>query len=141
MKTLYLDLFSGISGDMFIGALVDLGLDPEHLQHELEKLNLHGYHLHFARSHKGSIEGVKFDVHVSDHDHVHDHAGPGASQHALERTHPHSHSHGGKSDPHTHTHEHERTFSEIKQLILSSQLSPWVKEKAVAVFKRVAVAE
>ena len=153
MKALYLDLFSGISGDMFIGALVDLGVDPGKLEHELEKLNLEGYHLHFARGHKGSIQGVKFDVHLSDHDHEHDHGhdhqGPGSATghgehthaHGPSHSHPHSHSASNASHVHEHEHENERTFSEIKQLILASQLSPWVKEKAVAVFKRVAVAE
>jgi len=153
MKTLYLDLFSGISGDMFIGALVHLGVDPANLEHELEKLNLGGYHLHFARSHKGSIQGVKFDVHLSghehDHDHGHDHQSPGSAighgehthTHGPVHTHPHSHSASSAGHVHEHEHERERTFAEIKQLILASQLSPWVKEKAVAVFKRVAVAE
>lgn len=146
MKTLYLDLFSGISGDMFIGALVDLGADPAALQEELEKLGLENYHLHFSRSHKGTIAGVKFDVHLAeDHDH-----GPGAvAGHAHEHDHGHDHPHAhaqphphhGHSSPHDHTHEHQRTFSEIKQLILASRLSPWVKEKSVAVFQRVAIAE
>ncbi|HWD94302.1 MAG TPA: nickel insertion protein, partial [Verrucomicrobiae bacterium] len=45
MKTLYLDIFSGISGDMFIGALLDLGIDAHQFEHELEKLRLDGYHL------------------------------------------------------------------------------------------------
>ena len=49
MKTLYLDIFSGISGDMFIGALIDLGVDAHRLERELKKLKLDGYHLHFAR--------------------------------------------------------------------------------------------
>src|SRR5207244_2799143 len=64
MKTLYLDIFSGISGDMFLGALIDLGIDLHQLEHELEKLRLEGYHLHVTRGHKASIEGVKFDVHL-----------------------------------------------------------------------------
>jgi uncharacterized protein (TIGR00299 family) protein len=111
MKTLYLDIFSGISGDMFIGALIDLGVDEHRLEQELKKLRLDGYHLHAARSRKASIEGVEFNVHVAD-DHEHD-----------------------------HEHEHGRTFADISELIAKSSLSDWVKEKSVAVFKRIAVAE
>src|SRR3989442_1282629 len=66
MKTLYLDIFSGISGDMLIGALLDLGVEADRLEQELEKLGLEGYHLHVTRGHKASIEGVKFDVHLAD---------------------------------------------------------------------------
>jgi hypothetical protein len=70
MKTLYLDLSSGISGDMFIAALIDLGVDARRLELELGKLRLEGYHLHVTRGHKASLEGVKFDVHLADeHNH------------------------------------------------------------------------
>src|ERR1035441_8103469 len=126
MKTLYLDLFSGISGDMFIAALIDLGVEASQLEQELKKLRLEGYHLHVARGHKASLEGVKFDVHLSS-DHGH-----GEESHA----HGHTHSH-----IHAHPHEHGRTFAQIRQLITDSQLSDWVKQKAVAVFQRIAVAE
>ena len=54
MKTLYLDIFSGISGDMFIGALLDLGIDARKLESELAKLNLDGYHLHIGRGQKAA---------------------------------------------------------------------------------------
>ncbi|HZL43335.1 MAG TPA: nickel insertion protein, partial [Verrucomicrobiae bacterium] len=64
MKTLYLDIFSGISGDMFVGALIDLGADARKLERELRKLKVNGYHIHVARSHKSSIQGIKFDVHL-----------------------------------------------------------------------------
>jgi pyridinium-3,5-bisthiocarboxylic acid mononucleotide nickel chelatase len=120
MKTLYLDLFSGISGDMFIAALIDLGAEERQLERELKKLGLAGYHLHVSRGRKKGIEGVKFDVHVAD---AHEHSGQ-----------PHGHSH-------SHPHEHSRTFAEIRQLITESQLSAWVKQKAVAVFQRIAEAE
>jgi len=74
MKTLYLDIFSGISGDMFIGALIDLGADARKLERELQKLKLDGYHLHVTRKQKSGIEGVKFDVHLTDAcDHHHGH--------------------------------------------------------------------
>src|SRR5215471_14957143 len=81
MKTLYLDIFSGISGDMFLGALIDLGVDGGQLESELAKLPLHGYHLHFSRGQKASISGVKFDVHVTD------------EQHGESQSHGHSHAH------------------------------------------------
>jgi pyridinium-3,5-bisthiocarboxylic acid mononucleotide nickel chelatase len=165
-KTLYLDIFSGISGDMFIGALLDLGVDAHELEHELEKLNLEGYHLHVSRAQKAAIEGVKFDVHLA-HEHSHEHTHAGGVTH----THPHSHEHHhhgedehahGHEHPHhheddqdahqhqhghhhheeeEHEHSHGRNFSEIKNLISSSRLSDWAKEKSIAVFHRIAVAE
>ena len=67
MKTLYLDLFSGISGDMFMGALLDVGLDFPHLAGELQKLNVEGYHLQVSRGKRAQIEGTKFDVHPGHH--------------------------------------------------------------------------
>jgi uncharacterized protein (TIGR00299 family) protein len=157
MKTLFLDLFSGISGDMFIGALIDLGVDPRQLEAELGKLKVGGYHLHFRRGHKASIAGTKFDVHIAGddaHHPAHPHPGHDHHHHEHEEGHhhhhhnhgpeththeaPHAHSHGPPSHQHSH---HERSFTEIKQLILQSPLSDWVKAKAVAVFERVAIAE
>ncbi|MCX6923694.1 MAG: nickel pincer cofactor biosynthesis protein LarC [Verrucomicrobia bacterium] len=126
MRTLYLDLFSGISGDMFIAALIDLGVDAQRLEQELKKLHLDGYHLHTRRASKASIEGIKFDVHLASH-HTHG-----------ERSHAHGHTH---SHSHAHPHKHGRTFVQIRDLITESQLSDWVKQKAMAVFQRIAVAE
>ena len=154
MKILYLDLFSGIAGDMFIAALLDLGVDAKKLERELKKLKLNGYHLHIARGQKSAIAGVKFDVHLAhDHDHHHDHHdahGTGESVCGLHfHEHPHEESHGhhhGHEHHHAHaheehSHEEQRNFSEIKQLISRSQLSAWVKQKSIAVFQRIAVAE
>ncbi len=163
MKTLYLDIFSGISGDMFIGAMLDLGADADQLTKQLEKLKLDGYHLHVARQRKASIEGVKFDVHLShEHEHSHGHGHEHGHDH-----HPHAHgpAHGHEHplhepptpppdleyDPertdyvdfeteHLH-HTDSRNFEEIKKLIRKSKLSAWVKQKAVAVFQRIAEAE
>ena len=128
MKTLYLDLFSGIAGDMFIAALLDLGVDARQLERELKKLKLDGYHLHISRQQKSAIAGVKFDVHLApepDHEHAHDHG----HQH-------HEHEHH-----HDHSHDDSRNFSEIKKLISRSKLSAWVKQKSIAVFQRIAEAE
>ncbi|HLP75953.1 MAG TPA: nickel pincer cofactor biosynthesis protein LarC [Candidatus Paceibacterota bacterium] len=128
MKTLYLDIFSGISGDMFIGALIDLGVDPRKLERELGKLNLDGYHLHVSRQQKSAIEGMKFDVHLAGaHDHHHEHG------------HPHGHDHGHHAEHHHH--DDSRNLTKIKALISRSKLSPWVKQKSLAVFQRIAEAE
>ncbi|MEC9081907.1 MAG: LarC family nickel insertion protein, partial [Verrucomicrobiota bacterium] len=129
MNTLYLDIFSGISGDMFLGAMIDLGVDAGVIEGELAKLKIDGYQLHVGRKTKANIEGVKFDVHllptkVGEHSHTHEHS------------HSHSHSHD-ESGGHTH----ERTFADIRSLIQVSALSEWVKAKSIAVFRRVAVAE
>jgi len=146
MKTLYLDIFSGISGDMFIGALIDLGADARKLERELQKLKLDGYHLHVTRKQKSGIEGVKFDVHLTDacdhhHGHHHDHERVRSS--GFSRPEPPK---GGTPNDHEpehdhHHHDENRTFAEIKKLISQSKLSPWVKKKSGAVFQRLAEAE
>ena len=150
MKTLYLDIFSGISGDMFIGAMLDLGVDFHQFEHELEKLHLDEFHLHAVRQKKSQIEGVKFDVHLAHehghtHEHEHKHSHADGTEHSHTHSHPHNHEH---DDEHQHEHghhhdehEHGRNFSEIKKLIAESALSDWVKQKSIAVFQRIAVAE
>lgn len=149
MKTLYLDIFSGISGDMFIGALIDLGVNARKLERELAKLKLNGYHLHVARQERQGIAGVKFDVHLAhDHDHEHGHHHHAASDHHHAHAHEHGHHHQhaeehGRAHDHHHDHDHDdsRDFAEIKKLIARSKLSPWVKKKSVGVFQRIAEAE
>ncbi len=70
MRTLYLDSFSGISGDMFLGLLLDLGLDFKRLQSELAKLPLAGYQLQVGREQRHGIEGCRLQVkHAEDHHH------------------------------------------------------------------------
>ncbi|MFN0067260.1 MAG: nickel pincer cofactor biosynthesis protein LarC [Limisphaerales bacterium] len=143
MQTLYLDIFSGLSGDMLLGALIDLGVNPAGLEAELRSLPVEGWHLHVDRASKSGIEGVKVDVHLA-HEHGHDHHhheealghGHGAAG-ILPAHHAHAHHHEDEHENHAHS----RDFAEIRRLIEGSALSPWVKEKAVAVFRRIAVAE
>lgn len=137
-KTLYLDLISGIAGDMFIAALLDLGVDARKLERELKKLKLGGWHLHISRQQKSAIDGVKFDVHLAT-EHRHSH---GYEHHPHESAcgiRIHEHDHHGHS--HEHSHAGQRNFSEIKRLISRSKLSAWVKRKSIAVFQRIADAE
>jgi len=127
VNAIYLDIFSGISGDMFLGALLDLGVDFHQLEAELGKLGLKDFHLHVSRALRGQIAGTKFDVHLAEEGQGHEHAhGPAHNHHEHE---------------HEHEHQAQRTFADIKQLICASDLSAWVKEKAVAVFERIALAE
>ena len=130
MKTLYLDIFSGISGDMFVSALIDLGADADKLERELKKLKLDGYHLHIARKQKSGIAGMKFDVHLEE-----------VRRHGHEHHHEHDPHHASRITHQEHHHDENRTFAEIKKLIAKSKLSAWVKKKSVAVFQRIAEAE
>lgn len=159
MKTLYLDIFSGLSGDMFIGALIDLGVDPHKLARQLEKLKLDGYHLHVSDQERQGIAGIKFDVHLAHaHDHHHDdceceqdheahshdsheHHGKAHDHHHHDHEHGHGHEHPHEHGDHDHSHDDSRNFNDIKKLITKSKLSPWVKQKSIAVFQRIADAE
>lgn len=113
MSTLYLEPFSGLSGDMLNALLLDLGADRKHLEEAIKTISLDGYHLHVDRIAKSSIWGTDFDVHMEhgekdhgiagdfDHHH-HDH------HHEHEHTHEHAHSHAHEEHTHAHTHEHSQ---------------------------------
>ncbi len=73
MKVLYYDCFSGISGDMNLGAMVDLGIDIGYLRSELEKLRLEGWELISEKSQRHGITGTKITVKQTRHEHVHRH--------------------------------------------------------------------
>lgn len=117
MSTLYLEPFSGLSGDMLNALLLDLGADRKHLEEALKTISLDGYHLHVDRIAKSSIWGTDFDVHMEhgekdhgiagdfDHHHHHDH------EHEHEHTHAHSHAHEEHTHAHTHSHEHTHEHS------------------------------
>ena len=75
MKTLYLDCFAGISGDMFLGVLIDLGVSEDLLRQELTKLTLPHYSIAARRVVKQTIAAVKFDCVEEQHHHHHEHRG------------------------------------------------------------------
>ncbi|WP_047998683.1 LarC family nickel insertion protein [Lactiplantibacillus herbarum] len=143
MRTLYLDAFSGISGDMFLGALLDLGLDFDQLKTELAKLHVHGYELTYEREAKSSIYGTSFDVLVAggkdhgfvEHPHHHDDHEEHTHQHANGEEH-HHHASGE-----VHHHHDARHLAEIIKLIDDSALSETVKHRAQAIFTEIAQAE
>jgi uncharacterized protein (TIGR00299 family) protein len=138
MRALYFDCFSGISGDMTVGALRDLGVEEEVFQKAMGALGLGAeFHAHFQRGSRQLIAGWKFDVHAHEH---------GDAHHHEEHDHYHGHSHDqGHSHAHDHEHHgghaHGRSFRQIRELIEKSGLSDFVKSRSVAVFHRIAVAE
>lgn len=132
MKVLYYDCFAGISGDMHLGAMIDLGVDQAYLIDELSKLKMdEAFELSIYQGIKNGITGTKVDVVLKDnhhHHHHHDH-----EHHGHEQDH-HSHDHG-------HHHHHDRNFKIIKEMIQNSELSESVKELSIKIFYEVAVAE
>jgi pyridinium-3,5-bisthiocarboxylic acid mononucleotide nickel chelatase len=114
MKMLYFDCFSGISGDMTIGALLDLGIELDYLRSELRKLPVEGYELQASRVIRSNISAMKFDVLVGD---AHDH---------------HGHHH--------HGHHHHKA-SGILSMIRQSNLNPNAKRIADAIFTKLAISE
>lgn len=73
MKILYYDCFSGISGDMNLGAMIDLGIEEKYLVKELDKLNLKGWELDVIRDQRHGIKGTKVTVKLTGHEHAHRH--------------------------------------------------------------------
>ena len=137
MKCLYLDCFAGISGDMTIGALLDLGLDLQTLERELAKLHLHGYRLEVQRVDKRGLQATQFKVLLVADDHD---AGRDADSGFVETSSvAHEHDHTGAHDQ-PHQHEH-RSLRDILHIIATSDLSDRVKERASAIFTRLGQAE
>src|SRR3989338_9726875 len=71
MKILYFDCFSGVSGNMILGAMVDVGIDIKALKKELKKLDLHSYSLKVSKVKRKGIKGTKVDVIVDKKKHLH----------------------------------------------------------------------
>lgn len=98
MRILYFDCFSGISGNMALGALLDLGIEVDQLNVELRKVKVDGWHLHVTDVKKNGIGAKYVDVHLKDeHGQEHDADGFG---------HEHNHEHSHEADGHEHNHEH-----------------------------------
>ena len=120
MKALYLDCAAGISGNMFIGACLQLGVPEKYLRGELEKLNLHDeYELEISDVAKSGIGAAYFDVKLL-HEHFHD---------APANVH------------HLHHHHEHRTMADIRRIIDAADFNSTVKSYALAIFGKLAEAE
>ena len=111
-KTLYLECYSGISGDMTVGALLDLGAREETLREALEALPLKGYEIRIGRTKKCGIDACDFDVILEEeegHEHPHEHDGE-AHVHKHEHVHGAEHCHDEEHHDHEHSHGEDHVY-------------------------------
>ena len=126
---LYLECRSGISGDMFAGALLDLGADEAALRRALASLPLTGYELKIYRTSRAGLDSCRFQVITEaepDHEHGHDH--------------DHDHDHDPGHD-HPHAPHHHRKLAEIRKILEAGALTPGARELALKIFTLLAEAE
>ena len=128
MKTLYFDCSSGISGNMTLGALLEIVGDDNYLLQELKKLDVDGYKIEISNKVKNGITGKYVDV-ILDDEHHHEHI----HEHNNEHLHNEEHSH-------SHHHEH-RNLNDVNEIIDKSSIDEKSKELAKRIFLRVAKAE
>jgi uncharacterized protein (TIGR00299 family) protein len=143
MRIAYLECFSGISGDMFLAALVDAGVPAAVLEQTVAGLNL-GARLEISRVLRSGISATKADVWVEgekdlpreqywarqdEHSHEQGHA------HAHDHQHAHEHAHSG------HLHSRGRGLSEIREIVSSAAISERAQKTAIAIFEALGAAE
>lgn len=115
MKILYYECFSGISGDMNLGAMLDLGVSQSSLIAGLKKLDLDGWRLEITIDQRHGISGTKVSVITESTD-----------NHNLD---------------HAHHHQHHRNLADIEKIISSSTLDSVVKDMSLKIFRHIAEAE
>ncbi len=166
MKIAYLDCFSGMSGDMFLGALVDAGVSAGLLEQTVAALDI-GARLEISRVNRSGITATKVDVFVHGEKELpreefwaagekgqaqsHGHEGSHGHSHGEARAHPRSDSpefsQTGVSAPHSHEHahfhehSHGRGLREIRETIQKGAISDGAKKTAIAIFEALGAAE
>ena len=169
--TLIIDGTSGISGDMTVAALLDLGASEEHLREQLATLPVDGFEIAVTRANKHGIDACDFDVQLAEELENHDHdmawlyGNEADAEHTHEHAHHHHHDHGEHEHEHHHEDEHEhahchehthehahdhnghhhahhhRSLADVTDIIENSQLSDGAKRRALAIFTALAAAE
>ena len=166
MRIAYLECFSGISGDMFLGALVDAGVPPELLRETVSALGV-GAKLEISTVMRSGISATKVDVWVdgekdmpreeywAKHDAEHAHSHAHSHDHPHEHSHDHEHSQredsrsgapsnvvSGMHEPHKHEHGHvHRGLTEIRKIISGAAISEAAKKTAIRIFETLGAAE
>lgn len=144
-KTLYLECYSGISGDMTVAALLDLGADREVLKESLKSLPVGGFRTEITRVKKSGLDACDFSVILEQDNHDHDMEYLHGSEKSYTGHHEHSHEvnhehHHGHTHSHEHPHE-QRGMKEITEIIQKSEMTARAKKMAMRVFDILAQAE
>lgn len=132
-KTLYLECYSGISGDMTVAALLDLGADREVLKESLKSLPVGGFRTEITRVKKSGLDACDFSVILEQDNHDHDMEYLHGSEKSYTGHHEYTHSH-------EYLHEH-RGMKEITEIIQKSEMTARAKKMAMRVFGILAQAE
>jgi pyridinium-3,5-bisthiocarboxylic acid mononucleotide nickel chelatase len=156
MRIAYLECFSGMSGDMFLGALVDAGVPARVLEEAVAALGV-GAELKISRVVRSGISAAKVDVYVDgekdlpreeywEKEHSHSHGHPGHERHdhghhEHETSLPGESSRAGAPAPHSHSQAHGRGLSEIREIISAAAISESAKKTAIAIFEALGRAE
>ena len=162
MKSLYLECNAGISGDMLVAALLDLGADKEALDKALQSIPAKGFEYKISRVSKAGVDCCDFDVILDDehanhdhdmaflhgngdavvHSHEHEHHHDHEHEHEHEYHHDHEHEHEHSHVPHEHHHHHEhRGLQEVIAIIDATDMSAAAKALALKIFDIIADAE
>lgn len=131
-KTLYLECYSGISGDMTVAALLDLGADEAVLRQALSSLSVEGFEIQISRVKKSGLDACDFLVKLDEEHENHDHDMEYLHGHTHKEHHGHHHAHA--------SHQH-RGLQEILGMIEHAHMTSHAKELAVSIFQILAQAE
>ena len=137
MRIAYLECFSGISGDMLLGAMVDAGLPFACLEETAAALNV-GARLEMRKVSRGGLAATKVDVLTPDTQHAHEaHSGVSGASGVSHAHHEHEHEHHHSAHPHAP----HRSMSAIVEIIRSAPLTESVKQRSIRAFQMLGEAE
>lgn len=152
-QTLYLECYSGISGDMTVAALLDLGADKEVLEKALQSLPVDGFQIEISRVKKAGLDVCDFHVRLDAEHENHDHDmeylhGHGHHEHHDNSAHSHhehmegdGHHHHNHTEGDTHHHHEHRGLAEITAIIAQAAITERAKTIAGNIFQVLAKAE
>ena len=157
MRIAYLDCFAGISGDMFLGALIDAGLNPQVLHEATAALNL-GATLKIEKVDRSGITSTKIHIFegtqlaeakpasttepIHQHTHTHQHHPQTQHEHKMGNSHTHDYDHKHDHEQnHPHEHNHGRSLTAIRTLINAANLPSEVKATAIQTFELLGASE